>query len=446
MVTGMGKQNRERRAAKHRVQRRRHPAAGDSADLGSAGPDTGSPTDRERIADLWQFAAMAARRGAPTDTREAGRALARLGPVAVAEGAERLALDQVDAAWKHGWQPAELRRHVQRSATAPAARLALAVIAADHAERPAASLDPRWIAQLDALALPRVSRHGWLRASAAHSRTDWSAMIATTIDLVQSLSAIGPIPVVLPPPGHPDNGRIDLTSPVDDPILGRVRALLAQAESTTFEAEAEAFTAKAQELMTRHAIDDALLDARTHRDDEPVTLRLPIDDPYADAKSLLVHVVADRSRCRAVFDRQHGLSSIVGLARDVAATDLLFTSLLVQGSTAMHAAAANAPAGAHTRTRGFRASFWLAYTTRVGERLAEINERLVRAADLVAEGALLPVLARRSARVDAAVDEMFGALGASRVRGGHDRAGWASGRAAADAARLTGAAIGAGDG
>ena len=44
-----------------------------------------------------------------------------------------------------------------------------------------------------------------------------------------------------------------------DAVLARIRQLLAKAESTTFEAEALAFTAKAQELMTRHAIDAALV-------------------------------------------------------------------------------------------------------------------------------------------------------------------------------------------
>ena len=37
----------------------------------------------------------------------------------------------------------------------------------------------------------------------------------------------------------------------DEKVLGRVRALLAKAESTTFPEEAEALTAKAQELMAR---------------------------------------------------------------------------------------------------------------------------------------------------------------------------------------------------
>ena len=41
----------------------------------------------------------------------------------------------------------------------------------------------------------------------------------------------------------------------DPKITERVRALLAKAESTTFPDEAEAFTAKAQELIAQHAID-----------------------------------------------------------------------------------------------------------------------------------------------------------------------------------------------
>ena len=46
-------------------------------------------------------------------------------------------------------------------------------------------------------------------------------------------------------------------------VLDKVRALLAKAESTTFDAEAEAFTAKAQELMARHRIDRAVFEARS---------------------------------------------------------------------------------------------------------------------------------------------------------------------------------------
>jgi hypothetical protein len=353
-------------------------------------------------------------------------------------------LRRVDALWRTGWQPAELARHVRRSTTAPAAKLVLHTIAADHTDRELETLDPRWIAQLDQLDLPREgSRNGWLRPWTRSQRIEWTGAIVIVIDLLQCLASTAPIPVTIPPPGHADNSRIDLTTPVDDPVLQRVRALLAQAESTNFEAEAETFTAKAQELMTRHAIDEALLDARRRHHDAPITLRIPIDDPYADAKSTLAHAVAEQSRCRSVFDPRHSMSSIVGLARDVAVAEMLFTSLLVQASSAMRAASADAPAGAHSRSRGFRSAFWVAYAVRVGQRLGEINEHLVTEADIESGGALLPVLARRSAEIDRAVDEMFGALKFSRHSGSYDRAGWASGTAAANAAHLNAGALSA---
>jgi hypothetical protein len=53
----------------------------------------------------------------------------------------------------------------------------------------------------------------------------------------------------------------------DRRMLDRVRALLAKAESTEFPKEAEALSARAQELMARHRIDRALLAALAARDE-----------------------------------------------------------------------------------------------------------------------------------------------------------------------------------
>ena len=186
------------------------------------------------------------------------------------------------------------------------------------------------------------------------------------------LGGVGPLPTLIPPPGStaPASGEV---ADVDDPVLVKVRALLAQAESTTFDAEAAAFTAKAQELMARHAIDAAVLWASSERDERPTTIRLPIDDPYADIKALLLHHVALRSRCRAVRHVHYGLVSVVGFASDVAAAELLFTSLLVQSQAALQAEGAKAAPGARARSRSFRSSFLLSFTRRVDQRLAEIN-------------------------------------------------------------------------
>ena len=87
-------------------------------------------------------------------------------------------------------------------------------------------------------------------------------------------------------------------------VLDKVRALLAKAESTTFDAEAEAFTAKAQELMARHRIDRAVFDVGgRQRPEEPASRRFGVGDPYADAKAMLLANVADANGCRAVWSK-----------------------------------------------------------------------------------------------------------------------------------------------
>src|SRR5690606_29427780 len=78
---------------------------------------------------------------------------------------------------------------------------------------------------------------------------------------------------------------------VDSRILERVRMLLAKAESTTFAAEAETFTAGAQALMARHRIDAALLAAEQGSESTeggPHGRRIGIDTPYDGPKASLL--------------------------------------------------------------------------------------------------------------------------------------------------------------
>src|SRR5438477_7598250 len=101
-------------------------------------------------------------------------------------------------------------------------------------------------------------------------------------------------------PDHEDpttashRARADGTPPaLSDGLLQKVRALLAKAEATPFEAEAEAFTAKAQELMARYRIDRVLLEAKGRQPRaEPERRQVTIEDPYAEAKALLLARIA----------------------------------------------------------------------------------------------------------------------------------------------------------
>jgi hypothetical protein len=437
----MGKQNRRRRAAKAKQRANRGRSRGYERDnhFWSADPPPDEPSTARELAEALLEVAASPRQHVDDDVvAEATRQLHMLDRAVVSREAERWLLGVTEGVWKGGWQPAELVRQVQRAANATTARLARVVITADHARRRSTTLDPRWIEQLDRLDLPAIDHtSGWLAEWVASEPVDWRVAVETVVAYLRALASLTRLPILIPPPGtRTPDAPIDLTTSASDPILERVRALLAQAESTTFEAEAEAFTAKAQELMTRHAIDRALLAAHTGRADTPITVRLPIDDPYVDAKSVLLHWVANSSRCRSVFHGSFAMCSVVGFAADVADTEVLFTSLLVQAQTAMQAAAATAPAGARTRSRSFRSAFLVAYADRIGERLAAINAAVVTDVEAETRRSILPVLAARSSAVDTAVDEMFGELRASTVRGGLDPAGWASGRDAADRARL----------
>jgi hypothetical protein len=222
-------------------------------------------------------------------------------------------------------------------------------------------------------------------------------------------------------------------------VLRRVRALLDKAESTEFPEEAEALTGRAQELMARYSIDAALLAAEAATGDEPAGVRLAVDNPYEAPKALLLQEVAEANRCRAIWHKQLGMSTVLGFPADLEAVELLFTSLLVQATAAMVHAGSRTDARGRSRTRSFRRSFLSAYTQRIGERLRGATDEAVRQATTeTGRGDLLPVLAARDEVVNAAVTRLFGTVIEQKVRGGTDREGWARGRAAADLATLHG--------
>jgi hypothetical protein len=218
-------------------------------------------------------------------------------------------------------------------------------------------------------------------------------------------------------------------------MLTRIRGLLAKAEATGFPEEAEALSAKAQELMARHSIDEALLAARTHAKDAPGACRIGVEPPYETAKAVLLDAVAGANRCRAVWNEALCFSTVVGFEPDLEAVELLYTSLLVQATAAMTKAEAAQRAGGRKRTKTFRQSFLAAYAHRIGDRLAAVAEEQVTTA---AEGELLPVLAARDVAVTDHLDRMFPETVTTRVRGITDEAGWHEGAAAADRAQVRG--------
>jgi hypothetical protein len=241
--------------------------------------------------------------------------------------AESLLLAQVRAAWGRGWQPIELHRQGHRGCSSKVAgRLIALVIAVDHASQPGDAGNTARREQINALQLPRATGgDGWLAGFAGRERLDRAASMRAVIDALHNLVML---PVLRPLP--------ESATASADPVLAKIRALLAKAESTTFEAEALSFTAKAQELMTKHAIDAAAVHGgAAHAGAGPSVIRVPVDPPYRKAKAHLVAVVAQSSRCRTVHLGGCDLTEVIGMPSDLAAVDLVFTSLLVQAQTAL---------------------------------------------------------------------------------------------------------------
>ena len=233
------------------------------------------------------------------------------------------------------------------------------------------------------------------------------------------ISAMAPRPA--PHPSDPDDG-----------VLHKVRSLLAKAESTTFPDEAEALTAKAQELMDRHAIDRAMLAASAPGTGaRPDGRQITVDSPYASEKFQLLGAVARANRCRAVFAAWSNEATVVGFDEDQETVELLYTSLLVQATSAM-LAGADDPA---RRTRRYRHAFLVAFAARIGQRLEEADATVVAEADRAHGGAVLPVLASRELAVEDEVARRFPHLRRRRVSFS-DATGWNEGRAAAERASL----------
>lgn len=370
----------------------------------------------------------------------------------------------VSGAWRCGWQPAEVARQVGRELTAQHAAVAAAMIVDEMGSYAAASVDSRWAAQVAALEAAAPGQGRWWGSDADflaawHERCGSGEFRETVAVVVETLHQFHHLPALerlLPLPGahaHQAASVPSSSADVDDRLLGRIRALLAKAESTEYVEEAEALSARAQGLMAKYSIDHALLAAGSAGKEAPGGRRVAVDNPYEAPKVSLLQAVALANRCRVVWFKQLGLVTVVGFPADLDVVEMLFTSLLVQASSAMLRAGTKRDSWGQSRTRSFRQSFLVSYAIRIGERLAEAAGHAEREAvaeqraaasqgPVVGGGAagtdLVPFLAARQRAVDDAVNQMFGDTlthrGSARAT---NMEGWTFGRAAADLATLS---------
>ncbi len=472
----MGRNNRQRRAAKQKMRTRRGPTPTRSSDPAD---EFAELFDHPGLWDSYvdpeppQAAPTAPRPQSSTVTERARRLLDQWISVAMRQGddgvlrtwadhqlwsVDEAVLDRADELlgnrmladaahlWSAGWQPRDLL-HVALRLDKRAATLAADLTIEQLRRTGRFDLAPAgWRDQLESTA-QRVREAGLLPVGDGSWRplrrllatgAGGPETLSSALRLLARIERLPSITMTLSPPStwraaaiRPTAATLNQAASDErrEKVLTRIRALLAKAESTEHAAEAETFTAKAQDLMTRHAIDEALLHAGVDDSVDVLSRRVLIDNPYPYEKVQLLNQVAAANRVRVIWLEDLAMATAVGTPVDVDQVEMLFVSLLIQATRAMAEAGAARP-GSFDRSPRFRRSFLTSYAIRIGERLVTADAEAT--ASYGSE--LVPVLKRQQEAVDDEFDRLFPNTYQSSNRRYYDRRGWDAGREAADRA------------
>jgi hypothetical protein len=167
----------------------------------------------------------------------------------------------------------------------------------------------------------------------------------------------------------------------DNPQLDRVRKLLAKAEAQgVTPEEAEAFTAKAAELMARYGIDRALLAAARPETDVPGDRVITISNPWAAVHAHLLCGIGSAMRCQCILitTRAGARVHVFGYGSDIERAEVLYTSLLLQMGHGLARVAV--PEWARS-SRAWRRSWLLGYCTAVIARVRAAERAAAAQAD-----------------------------------------------------------------
>jgi hypothetical protein len=190
-------------------------------------------------------------------------------------------------------------------------------------------------------------------------------------------------------------------------VAEKVRKLLAQAEDRAATAEeAQTFTMKAQELMSKYSIDLAMV-SDAAKADELIAKGLVVQGPYASHKVGLLNAVARTNDCRAIYTslpRGWKHVEVVGYPSDVEWVEILTRSLEIQLASALAASMRKKPGHVHGRT--YAVGFVEGFIAEVNKRLHQARKDAVSVAESVrpADGSggrsVALVLVAKARRVD----------------------------------------------
>jgi hypothetical protein len=230
--------------------------------------------------------------------------------------------------------------------------------------------------------------------------------------------------------------------------LSKIEALLRKAESTEFEAEAEAFAEKAAELMAEWSIEEFQVNVwgEQPKDAEPILFEYFVKAPYAKDRLDVLFGIARAMGCRGFYypvsrtgyktmvnDRNHDLrTKVVGFPGDVERVIQMYESIIVQLDVVLNAHKSDPDQRWMSlgEKKVWRASFVRSYGWRISTRIKDAYRR-------VAETSETSALAVRAK--DEIVAEFYDDLPLSHGRSARSAsgAGAAAGRQAADNAQIS---------
>jgi Protein of unknown function (DUF2786) len=217
----------------------------------------------------------------------------------------------------------------------------------------------------------------------------------------------------------------------DESRLDRIRKLLAMAEDpAATPAEAEAFTARATELISKWGLEDAIAEAAAEDRPQVTEKFLTMEGAYQNDKAYLLFRVARGLGVKTVQQAKSRATRggvkvhVFGMPNDLARVELLFTSLLVQAAQGVAVAMPNP----WENVKAYRRSWLLGFAEAIGDRLDAQRARDAREAGVGTD----LVLFDRSKLVDQAVSKFYPSTRTARIsRSGSGRyAGAAAGRRA----------------
>lgn len=217
-------------------------------------------------------------------------------------------------------------------------------------------------------------------------------------------------------------------SPDHAKIRRKIQALLAKAESTEFEDEADALIAKAQTLRQRHRISEVLED----QDATIFARRVHITGPWVKHQFTLLGAITRANGGASLLLDERGLATIFATDADIDHIIDLYESLNRQCDWFMCNGEGAEFARKMRETSSYRRSFRLAYAARIAELLACANSQSATATDGGSDGGssnephetshtsadvnkALPVLANRQEEAEASRNRLFPHLSSMKL-------------------------------